>query len=72
MLSPEIAAAATVRCWSSITCRNCGAAYARAYTNDLLDPQYLWAEQGSAIRTFGGFIEEFEPLDLLLEEPSGW
>lgn len=51
------------------SCRNCGAAHARAYTNDLQDPQYLWAEPGTAMRTADGFIEEFEPLDLLLEEP---
>ena len=51
------------------TCRNCGAAYARAYTNDLLDPEFLWSEPGAAVRTFGGFTEEFEPLDLLLETP---
>ena len=51
------------------TCRVCGAAYARAYTNDLMDPEYLWAEPGAAIRTFGGFIEEFEPIDLFLETP---
>jgi len=51
------------------TCRNCGAAYARAYTNDLLDPEFLWSEPGAAVRTSGGFTEEFEPLDLLLEAP---
>ena len=53
------------------SCRNCGAAYARAYTSDLRDPKYLWPEPGAAMRTSGGFHEEFEPLDLLLEQPAG-
>ena len=61
------------RCGSRVlelfTCRNCGAAYARAYTNDLLDPEFLWSEPGAAVRTSGGSTEEFEPLDLLLESP---
>ena len=52
------------------SCRNCGAAYARAYTDDLKDPKYLWAEPGAAMRTSRSFLEEFEPLDLLLEEPA--
>ena len=51
------------------TCRNCGSAYARAYTNDLLTAELLWSEPGAAIRTSGGSTEEYEPLDLLLEEP---
>ncbi len=51
------------------TCRSCGAAYARAYTNDLSDPESLWSEPGVAIRTAGGYIEEFEPIDLFLETP---
>ena len=52
------------------TCRNCGTAYGRAYTDDLMDPTYLWPEAGSAFRTSAGSVEELEPLDLLLEEPT--
>ena len=52
------------------TCRNCGTAYARAYTDDLMDPTYLWAEPGSAFRAAAGAVEELEPLDLLLEDPT--
>ena len=51
------------------TCRNCGSAYARAYTDNLEDPEFLWAEPGGAFRTLAGQVEELEPLDLLLETP---
>lgn len=51
------------------TCRNCGAAYARAYCDDLNDPNYLWSEPGGELRTLSGHYEEFRSLDLLLEEP---
>lgn len=51
------------------TCRNCGSAYARAYTKDVDDPNFLWGEPGGAFRTKLGQLEELEPLDLLLEEP---
>jgi ATP-dependent helicase YprA (DUF1998 family) len=51
------------------TCRNCGTAYARAYTDDLTEPSYLWSEAGSEFHSFKGDITELEPLDLLLENP---
>ncbi len=51
------------------TCRNCGSAYARAYTGNLEDPEFLWAEPGGAFRTLAGQVEELGPLDLLLETP---
>ncbi|MCC7134184.1 MAG: DEAD/DEAH box helicase [Gemmatimonadales bacterium] len=51
------------------TCRSCGSAYARAYTNDIADPDFLWAEPGGAFRTAFRKFEELEPLDLLLEKP---
>src|SRR5207244_2246683 len=51
------------------TCRNCGSAYARAYTNDVAEPNFLWTEAGGAFRTFAGEVDELEPLDLLLEMP---
>jgi ATP-dependent helicase YprA (DUF1998 family) len=52
------------------TCRNCGCSYARAYTDDILEPKYLWAEAGAAFRTIMGEYAELEPLDLLLEQPN--
>lgn len=50
------------------TCRNCGTAYARAYTNNVDDPDFLWGEPGGAFRTLAGYVEELSPLDLLLEK----
>lgn len=58
------------RVFEFFTCRSCGAAYARAYTDNVADPGYLWAEPGSELRVAGGTIEELEPLDLFLEDPS--
>lgn len=53
------------------TCRNCGTAYARAYTDNVQEPDFLWMEPGRAFRTSSGEeVEELEPLDLLLEEPT--
>ena len=51
------------------TCRNCGTAYARAYTNDPYEPDFLWSEAGGAFRTLTGNVDELEPIDLLLEPP---
>lgn len=51
------------------TCRNCGTAHARAYTNSIDNPDFLWAEAGGAFRTLAGFVDELSPLDLLLEKP---
>lgn len=52
------------------TCRNCGTAYARAYTDDVDEPRDLWAEPGKALRMADGEAAPLEPLDLLLEEPA--
>jgi len=51
------------------TCRNCGTAHARAYTDKVDDPDFLWGEPGGAFRTLAQFVDEFAPLDLLLEKP---
>jgi hypothetical protein len=51
------------------TCRYCGTSYARAYTNDVSNPQHLWAEPGHVLRTDAALFEAYQPLDLLLEEP---
>lgn len=51
------------------TCRHCGTSYARAYTNDVAHPRYLWAKEGERIDTASGMLEALHPLDLLLEEP---
>lgn len=52
------------------TCRNCGTAYARAYTDDVDEPRDLWAEPGEALRMAGGASVPLAPLDLLLEDPA--
>lgn len=52
------------------TCRNCGSAYARGYTDDLTEPSFLWNEPGEAFRSATGDVTELHALDLLLEEPS--
>ena len=51
------------------TCRHCGTAYGRAYTDDVYDPNFLWSEPGGAFRTLSGQFDEFAPIDLLLENP---
>ncbi len=52
------------------TCRSCGTAYARAYTNEVEAPDYLWSEAGGAFRTLAGDFDALSPIDLLLEEPN--
>jgi ATP-dependent helicase YprA (DUF1998 family) len=52
------------------TCRNCGTSYARAYTDNVLEPNFLWAEPGAVFRTYHGKMGELEPIDLLLEQPT--
>lgn len=52
------------------TCRNCGTAYARAYTDDVDSPRYLWAEPGAQLRMASGETSPLLPIDLLLEQPA--
>ncbi|RJR32323.1 MAG: DEAD/DEAH box helicase [Desulfobacteraceae bacterium] len=66
---PRDACECGARVLELFTCRNCGTAYARAYTNDVRDPVFLWAEPGGAFRTLSGELNELSPIDLLLEEP---
>jgi ATP-dependent helicase YprA (DUF1998 family) len=58
------------RVFEFYTCRNCGAAYARAYTDDVEDPRYLWPEPGAEFAAAAGHVGELEPIDLLLEKPT--
>jgi ATP-dependent helicase YprA (DUF1998 family) len=53
------------------TCRSCGSAHARAYTNDVEIPTFLWSESGTVFRETpdGPEYRALSPLDLLLEEP---
>ena len=52
------------------TCRNCGTAYARAYTHDVDCPSSLWSEPGESLRMAEGETGPLGPLDLLLEAPA--
>lgn len=52
------------------TCRNCGTAYARAYTDNLDNPSYVWSEAGEGFRTAAGAVSPLETLDILLESPQ--
>ncbi|MBF4562684.1 DEAD/DEAH box helicase [Microbacterium sp. VKM Ac-2870] len=65
---------ATCQCGARVfefyTCRHCGSAYARGYTDDLQHPTFLWHESGGAFQTTAGAVPELFPLDLLLEEPQ--
>lgn len=51
------------------TCRSCGTAYGRAYSDNLDNPDFLWGEAGGAFRTLAGRVDELLPLDILLEQP---
>ncbi len=57
------------RVFEFYTCRNCGSAHAKAYTDNLDSPSSLWSEPGHRIRLTSAEITDFYPLDLLLEEP---
>lgn len=52
------------------TCRNCGAAHARAYSDDIDTPSALWSEPGRRLVMPGGETVPLLDLDLLLEEPK--
>ncbi|ADJ29891.1 DEAD/DEAH box helicase [Nitrosococcus watsonii] len=52
------------------TCRNCGTAYARAYTDDVDTPRALWPEPGEQLRMASGETNPLLALDLLLEQPA--
>ncbi len=52
------------------TCRNCGTAYARAYTDDIDVPQALWSEPGESLRMAEGETGPLLALDLLLGTPA--
>jgi hypothetical protein len=66
---PRDACECGARVLELFTCRNCGTAHGRAYTNNVDAPDFLWAEAGGAFRTLAGFVDEISPLDLLLEKP---
>ncbi|MEA2492176.1 MAG: hypothetical protein QOJ29_87 [Thermoleophilaceae bacterium] len=58
------------RVFELYTCRNCGSAYARAYTDNVESPRFLWNEPGGGYASTTGNVPALEPIDLLLEEPT--
>lgn len=58
------------RVFEYFTCRQCGSSYARAYTDDVQHPTFLWQEPGGAFHAASGAIPELQAIDLLLEEPD--
>jgi ATP-dependent helicase YprA (DUF1998 family) len=52
------------------TCRHCGTAYARAYTDRIDDPNALWSEPGRRLKMPGGDTSPLQALDILLEKPG--
>jgi ATP-dependent helicase YprA (DUF1998 family)/Zn finger protein HypA/HybF involved in hydrogenase expression len=52
------------------TCRFCGTAYARAYTDDVDSPTAIWSEPGERLRMESGETSPLLPLDMLLEQPN--
>jgi ATP-dependent helicase YprA (DUF1998 family) len=58
------------RVFELFTCRTCGTAYARAYTDNVLEPSFLWHEPGNEFLSASGHVPELFPIDLLLEEPT--
>ncbi|HEU4648845.1 MAG TPA: DEAD/DEAH box helicase [Gemmatimonadales bacterium] len=51
------------------TCRHCGSAYARGYTDNVEQPTFLWAEGGESFHDETGTVLQLQPIDLLLEQP---
>ncbi len=51
------------------TCRSCGSAYARAFSDDIDSPDALWSEPGRRLRMPDVETLPLLPLDLLLETP---
>jgi ATP-dependent helicase YprA (DUF1998 family) len=57
------------RVFEFFTCRNCGSAYARAYTDSPHAPSVLWSEPGRKLRMSKEQVEVLQPIDILLEAP---
>ena len=67
---PQLTCECGARVFELFTCRHCGSAYARAYTDDIATPNFLWHEPGIPFESASGMVNELAAIDLLLEEPS--
>lgn len=66
----EAGCACGARVLEFYTCRFCGTAYARAYTDNVDSPTALWTEAGRRLRMQEGETSSLLPLDLLLGTPK--
>jgi Lhr-like helicase len=66
---PRDACDCGARVMEFFTCRHCGSAYVRGYTDQLSDPEFLWSEPGTRFESVGGYLVELEPLDICLDDP---
>lgn len=67
---PQATCSCGARVFEYFTCRHCGSSYVRTYTDDVIEPTFLWHEQGGSFQAAAGSIPELLALDLLLEEPT--
>lgn len=67
---PQQTCGCGARVFEFYTCRHCGAAYLRAYTDDVSNPSSLWSEPGKSFQIASGAVRELQPLDLLAEAPD--
>ncbi|HXY99027.1 MAG TPA: DEAD/DEAH box helicase [Stellaceae bacterium] len=67
---PKVRCDCGARVLELFTCRYCGTAYARAYTNDVDNPSALWSEPGHWLKFENSDSAPLLALDLLLEEPK--
>jgi ATP-dependent helicase YprA (DUF1998 family) len=66
---PTIRCECGARVFELFTCRHCGTAYGRAYTDDLEEPSFLWGVPGEGFESASGPVGQLSPIDILLEEP---
>lgn len=61
------------RVFEFYTCRHCGSAYCRAYTDDLDAPAFLWTTHGQAFTGVTETVRELQPIDIFLGDldPGG-
>lgn len=52
------------------TCRQCGTAYGRGYTDNPESPSVVWNEPGAKLRGPAGTVDELLALDMLLTPPA--
>lgn len=67
---PQETCSCGARVFEFYTCRSCGTAYLRAYTDDVTSPSALWHEPGNSYQGTKGAVWELHPIDLLVEEPD--